>query len=209
MTTGEMHGDEGRYLTKKAFAQAQGWAPSYVTKLKEQGRLVLDGAGKLVDVPATLARLRETADPTKQGVRDHHAEQRAEREVLRHVRHDAPVEPPAGAGAGQGDDEQPSDNENYWKAKARREALLADLAAIELRKAEGELVELEAVRRGLAEASRMLRDMILAVPDRVAPQAAASGDAAAVQRLMREELRKALDQFVRLATDQLGQVGEG
>lgn len=192
----------GRYLGKKAFAESQGWSPSYITKLKNQGKLVLDPTGKLVDVPATFAKLKETADPTKQGVRDHHAEQRLDRDVTQHVRHDAPFdvpEPPSGA-------EDPSDNENYWKAKARREATLADLAEIELAKARGDLVELQSVRRGLTEASRLLRDMILAVPNRIAGQVVACADAAAAQRLMREELRQALEQFSRLADDGIDKV---
>lgn len=117
-------------------------------------------------------------------------------EVHSKVRHDAPQDLPAA-------DDEPSDNENYWKAKARREKLLADLAEIELAKARGELVELAAVRRGLSEASRMLRDMVLAVPNRIAAQVVSAGDAGAAQRMMREELRMALEQFARLSGDQL------
>lgn len=82
--------DGGHYLSKKAFAESQGWSPSYVTKLKGQGKLVLDPSGKLIDVPATLARLRDTADPSKQVVRERHANTRLQRDVRRHVRHDAP-----------------------------------------------------------------------------------------------------------------------
>lgn len=121
-------------------------------------------------------------------------------EVLDQVRHNAPFDAPADDGKPA---DAPSDNENYWKAKARREQLLADLAEIELAKARAELVELAAVRRGLSEASRMLRDMVLAVPNRIAAQLVATGDAGVAQRMMREELRTALEQFARLSADQL------
>lgn len=47
-------------LTKSAFAKQQGWSPSYVTKLKEHGRLVLDDAGKVM-VQATLEKIKATA----------------------------------------------------------------------------------------------------------------------------------------------------
>lgn len=40
------------------FARLQGWARSYVTKLKDEGRLVIDG--KRVDIAASLARIRAT-----------------------------------------------------------------------------------------------------------------------------------------------------
>lgn len=47
-------------LTKSAFAKQQGWRPSYVTKLKDQERLVLDDNGMVV-VEATLEKIKATA----------------------------------------------------------------------------------------------------------------------------------------------------
>jgi hypothetical protein len=47
-------------LTKSKFAKQQGWRPSYITKLKDQGRLVLDENG-LVLVEATLEKIKATA----------------------------------------------------------------------------------------------------------------------------------------------------
>lgn len=55
------------------FAAAQGWAKSYVSKLKQEGRLVFNAAG-LVDFAASLARIKATsgaverAAPVVQGV---------------------------------------------------------------------------------------------------------------------------------------------
>lgn len=45
-------------LKKSAFARQQGWRPSYITKLIEQGHVVLDG--NMVDVEKTLQRIEET-----------------------------------------------------------------------------------------------------------------------------------------------------
>lgn len=67
-------------------------------------------------------------------------------------------------------------------------------------------MEVAAVQRGLQEASRILRDMVLAVPNRIAAQVVASGDAGTAQRLMHAELRGALEQFSRLAADGLSKV---
>ena len=128
-------------------------------------------------------------------------EKDVEPEVRCQVRHDAPFDAadsePAERPEGQ------SDNQTYWAAKARREATLADLADIELAKARGSLVEIEAVRQWLQSSSRMLRDMILSVPNRIAAQLVATDDVGAAQRMMRDELRGVLEQFSRLSADSL------
>ncbi len=46
--------------TQADFARAQGWAKSYVSKLKADGRLVIDAAGQ-VDFAASLARIKATS----------------------------------------------------------------------------------------------------------------------------------------------------
>ena len=58
--------------TQAEFAAAQGWSKSYVTKLKQEGRLVFTSAG-LVDFAASLQAIKastgapERADPAVQG----------------------------------------------------------------------------------------------------------------------------------------------
>ena len=64
-------------------------------------------------------------------------------------------------------------------------------------------MEIEAVRQGLQSSSRMLRDMILSVPNRIAAQLVATDDVGAAQRMMRDELRGVLEQFSRLSADSL------
>ena len=106
---------EYRYLSKSQFAASQGWSASYVTKLKDQGRLVFNDDGKLVDVPATLAILKRTQDPGKESVRQHHADERSEKHVGSHVKFNAPP------GDDQATDKSAVNNPKYWDAKARRE----------------------------------------------------------------------------------------
>jgi len=62
--------------TQSAFAERHGWSRSYVTQLKADGRLVLADNG-LVDVEASLQRIKDTEDPSKAAVAARHAEQRA------------------------------------------------------------------------------------------------------------------------------------
>ena len=55
---------EPTYLSKSAFAARLGRSPSYITWLKDNNRLVLSPNGKQVDVHATEALIRDTADPS-------------------------------------------------------------------------------------------------------------------------------------------------
>ncbi len=194
-----MEGDS-RYLTKSAFAAHQGWAPSYVTKLKDQGRLVLDPDGKLVDVEATIARLERTGDPGKEAVRQHHAQARTGKHVETHIRPDAPA--PADPA------ESVSADPTYWAAKARRENTLADLARLELARKHGELVERQRVEDAAFAMGRMLRDTILQLPTQLAPELASMTDAFQVEARLREALRQALLDLSKISATDLSKAME-
>lgn len=73
------------YLSKSAFAAHIGRSPSYITWLKENGRLVLSPNGKQVDVLATEALIRDTADPSKAVVAARHQQDRFQRDVYSHL----------------------------------------------------------------------------------------------------------------------------
>ena len=75
---------DSNFLSKSAFAARIGRSPSYITWLKDNGRLVLSPDGKLVDVLATEAKIQETADPAKAAVAARHEENRIERDVRPH-----------------------------------------------------------------------------------------------------------------------------
>ena len=186
---GEMDG-ETPYLSRSRFAERQGWSPSYVTKLGQQGRLVLSPDGKLVDVVATLARLVRTTDPGKDGVRQHHAAARAERDVGKHVRPDAPEE-------GAGFDADPK----YWTNKARREGALAELAELDLAKKRGELVERARVEAAANGAGRMLRDAMLGLPTQLAPELASLTDAFQIEIRMRDAIRRIFADLTKMSAD--------
>jgi len=63
-------------MTRKAFAQLNGWSPSYVTKLAQAGRLVFTDNNKKVLVEASLAKIEETKDPNRDDVAARHAKNR-------------------------------------------------------------------------------------------------------------------------------------
>lgn len=62
-------------MTQTEFAAHLGRAKSYVTALKQAGRLVFADDGR-IDVAASLARIEATGNPARQGVADYHARQR-------------------------------------------------------------------------------------------------------------------------------------
>jgi len=177
-----------KFLTKSAFAALQGWSPSYVTKLKDQGRLVFcPNNAKLVDVDATLADLLCTGDPRKASLREHHAAERVRKHVTAHIRPDAPEdEIPAAA------------SPKYWESKARRENSLAALTLIELDKTRNALVERERVEAMADAAWRKLSDAVFAVPAQLAPELATMSDAFQIEVRLRDALRQVLSDMSKL-----------
>lgn len=181
-------------LSKSAFAERQGWSPSYVTKLGKQGRLVTSADGKLVNVAETLAMLRRTSDPAKEHVRTHHQEGRTEKHVGQHARSNAPAGEESGSG---------SADPAYWSNKARREGALADLAEHELATKRGEYVERRRVESAAFAISRMLRDSVLGLPTQLSPELAVMTDAREIEMKLRNALRKVFEDSARITADDL------
>ena len=89
-------------------------------------------------------------------------------------------------------------------AKLQREHYAGLREKLEYEKLLGGLLERETVEREMFEAARMLRDGVLNVAKRIAPQLAAMNDAGGVEQLLHAELRRVLDNFSRLAAQSLG-----
>jgi hypothetical protein len=168
------------YLSKSAFAAHRGVSPGYVTKLKDQGRLVMAPDGKKVDVAATESLLAGTADPSKAAVAERHQQGRVEKGVHVHLRPAAEPLPAATA-------------PDYQKARAHREYFLSKLAEDEFLKGRGELVERHAVDRAAFAAARTLRDLILGLPPKIAGELIAITDTWEMERRLTELLRAVLE----------------
>ena len=84
-------------------------------------------------------------------------------------------------------------------ATERARLLAAQAAREELRLGEdrGALVRVDAVRDALANAYITLREAIMSIPARLAPQLAAESDIAAAQSLLDAELHRALTELAR------------
>lgn len=188
---------ETQYLSKSQFAARQGWSPSYITKLKDQERLVLSPDGKQVDVEATLIKMQRTSAPEKEAVRQHHAAGRTEKHVGAHTKPDAPNEEQGG-----------SSDPKYWESKARREGALAELAELELSKRRGELVDRVRVESAAFSIGRMLRDAVLGLPTQLAPEIASMTDAFEIETKLRESLRRVFSDTIKLTADDLDKAME-
>ena len=127
------------------FAKLLGMDKSHITRLKQQGRLVMVGEGKAarVDVEASKKRILETG-----GGRDD--------EKARHA-----------AARGQ---EAPARNEKRVDAQTRKENALADLAEMDRDKQRGLLIERALVEAALEDVVSFARQGIENLPHRVAAQ---------------------------------------
>ncbi|MES2869196.1 MAG: terminase small subunit [Pseudomonadota bacterium] len=189
------------FLSKSAFAAHIGKAPSYITWLKNNNRLVLSADERQVNVDATIALIRETADPTKAAVAARHEEARVQRDVTSQLSPLAESTPsmaapqPAIGPAGK----QP----DFQKARAHREYYLAQLAEAEFHKVQGSQVELEAVKTGAFNAGRLLRDQLLGMPPQLAPELAAMTDPWEIERRLTAAIRASLEDAERMSSADL------
>ena len=189
------------FLSKSAFAAHIGKAPSYITWLKDNNRLVLSDDGKRVNVDATVALIRDTADPSKVAVAARHQADRVQRDVTSQLSplvestpSMAALQPAIGPAGKQPD---------FQKARAHREYYLAQLAEAEFHKVQGSQVELEAVKTGAFNAGRLLRDQLLGMPPQLAPELAAMTDPWEIERRLTAAIRASLEDAERMSSADL------
>jgi hypothetical protein len=191
---------ETTYLSKSAFAARIGRAPSYITWLKNNNRLVLSPDGKLVDVQASEALIRDTADPSKTAVAERHQQDRIQRDVYSQL--STQTEPTSTAAPPQvltSDGKQP----DFQKARALREHNMAKLAEIEVGKAQGSLVSKEAVETGAYNAGRLLRDQLFGPLPQLSHDLAAMTDPWLIEKHLTATFRRTLEEAERLSSADL------
>lgn len=191
---------EPTYLSKSAFAARIGRAPSYITWLKNNNRLVLSPNGKLVDVLASEALIRDTADPSKTAVADRHQQDRIQRDVYSQL---SPMTEPTSTAAPPqvltGEGKLP----DFQKARALREHNMAKLAEIELGKAQGSLVSKEAVETGAYNAGRLLRDQLFGPLPQLSHDLAVMTDPWLIEKHLTATFRRTLEEAERLSSADL------
>ncbi|MQT65405.1 terminase small subunit [Pseudomonas sp. FSL R10-0056] len=189
------------FLSKSAFAAHIGKAPSYITWLKDNNRLVLSDDGKRVNVDATVSLIRDTADPSKAAVAARHQADRVQRDVTSQL---SPlVESTPNMAAPQPAIGPAGKQPDFQKARAHREYYLAQLAEAEFHKVQGSQVELEAVKTGAFNAGRLLRDQLLGMPPQLAPELAAMTDPWEIERRLTAAIRASLEDAERMSSADL------
>ena len=180
--------------TLKEFSDMEGVQPSYVTKLKQQGRLVLTDDGK-VDVEASRQRIAATADPNRDDVRARHAAAR-EQNGGGASRSASETPPPADHG-------RDAVSANFQKSRALGEHFAAKTRALEFLKEVGEVVELAQIREEVDNILAIARSAFDNLPGQLAPQLVTMTDEQAIDRLLQDNIESVLgevSQRLRAAT---------
>ena len=178
--------------SKSAFARRLGVAPSYVTKLKDEGRIVVvDGQ---IEVEASLARMEATKDPNRDDVRQRHAKERDAKRLA-----EATGAPVAGviapregeesgakvktagradSGGREGGDEEPEAGPVIQAAEVFRKARTAKMhfesrrAVIRVARLQGRLADMATIRKSAGNDGASLRSLLENLPDQAAPRLA-------------------------------------
>jgi len=82
--------------------------------------------------------------------------------------------------------------ESLTAATMRKETALATLRELELAEKQGAVIPIEVAVAAWATVGQTVRDGLLSLPERVAPEVAALTDARQIRDLLRDEIRKIL-----------------
>jgi len=166
-------------MTQAEFSRHLGVERSYVTALKQSGRLVMTDDGK-VDVEASEAKIAATADPGKAGVAERHAKNRGDQ--------------PADGGGGKPADQEADDagseadeTPDYQRARARKELANAQLAEMEVAKQAGLLFESTEVLAVVADAGTIFRTTLESRRPLLVSQLAVMNDEAQIRLFLEEQ----------------------
>lgn len=175
------------------FASLLGYKRSYVTALKQAGRLVLADDGR-VRVAESIARIEATRDPAKAAVAERHAAARAGQGGPAPASAPAP-EPGAAFDDAEAEAETLTRGYQYWRERRERAAALS--AEREHAEAEGKLLRTADVVAACAGAFTTARTVLEALADTLGPQLAAETDEARCRALIAEAVELQLAELSR------------
>lgn len=173
--------------TQAEFARQQGKARSYITALKQAGRIVMEG-GK-VNVEASLARIAETADPNRDDVKERWAEQRAAPVVAVDVENHDKI------------------GSSYQEARAVKEKFAAMTAKLDYERAIGKMVERADVEASIEDVTSVIRQALEQMPHRTAPELVGK-DLDAIRATLKQEIHGALAEMEREFSKRVEQLGD-
>lgn len=172
-----------QHCTQAEFARLLGVAKSYVTKLKEHGRLVMSADGKLVDIEASKARIAATADPGKPDVSS---------------QWEKPTESAEEVDGG---------SKSYQDARADKEFYAAKMAKLEYERAIGKLVDKAEVQAVVEDVITQFRQGLENLPYRLAPELVGQ-DLDGIRAALKQEVFDSLAKMQRGFVRQMEEIGK-
>ncbi|MCW8308386.1 hypothetical protein AruPA_15210 [Acidiphilium sp. PA] len=178
------------------YARHRGCSERAVSKAIAANRISAERAGRVWSIDPALAD-REWVEHTDPAVGGRHDASAGEAVQT------APAAAPAAAdGTEPGGIEALADSRKRWSHhRARLAETEAELAAIKLQLERGELVSAAAERQVGFRIARAFRDRMFNIPDRIAAELAAEGDAGVVHIILTREIREACLELAQLDFD--------
>jgi phage terminase Nu1 subunit (DNA packaging protein) len=192
-----------RTLGKKAFANYIGCAPSYVTKLRKDGRLVLTPNGRGVRVAESLKLMAET-----RGGRDDVTARWAALagRVIPEVPEAAPEAPAPPSGG-----EEAGGGVRLARAEAEARKATAQAEQEEMKSAQmrGDLIPRDDVEAALRFVGAAIRGQLDVLPDQTAPLVAPITALDEVHAMLQDACRNALEALGQAIQRQRDELGKG
>lgn len=167
------------FVKQAEFAALLGKDKSYVTRLKQAGRLVLTADG-LVDVEKSKALIAATADPSRNAA----VEARTDAQLNQ-------ASAPRSTGPGQ-TSQQDAIGNSFQTAKAVNEKYKALTAKLEYERASGKLVDADEARLFAADLAATFRGALEILPDRLAPELVPLNETETIRALLVESFEQVL-----------------
>jgi hypothetical protein len=187
--------EAAKRVSLRELARLAGKNPGQIHRLKSKGVLV-PGADELFDADADLALVRSHFEQSEAFAADAppaSVQTSASADQAPAAAAAAPAgAAPAGSSKTSSTARPQSQNRSYWSARTSREEVEAENARLDLEERRGRLVDAEDVAAAQFEIARLVRDRMLAIPDRVGPILAAELDPHQVRELLSKEIRLAL-----------------
>ena len=175
----------------RAFARFIGKRASYITQLREEGRLVLTADGQRVKVAESIERIQATSDPSKFAVSERHAANRLQAGTP------APTEAPASQPEPAERETDASALPAYQDSRAKREYYEAKQTERDYQISMGQLLPAADVLKAITSAITTLRSRLESLPAILAPQLAPISDEGQSQTLLADAIEHALEDTAR------------
>ncbi len=156
-------------MNQSEFAKHIGKSQPYVTKLKQEGRLVLDETGK-IDAEASIKKIEQTSSPESQSVVDMHQEQRE----------------------GKEDDLPGKAGSVYQESRAMQKMYDAKRSKLEYEAEIKKYIKKDEIEAAIFESDTVIRTKLEAMPYLLAPQLATEVDESVVLSILIDQVEQVL-----------------